>query len=318
MVEFQLARGVDEARNYFVFCFEIKTATSVASRQNLLRRVNQYGPYQSCFVSSTAEFKLLVPDSAHRVQCLHHMATIGITTCFLVYEVPGSIQQVIALMCNAIHKLRYVSALQQFAMEHMGWVSQGTTERNIYNLVGYLPDLDDYGYAVDKQTIATNLQLWDKASRMIQRHGAPLPTAKAIVPSMVAFWNTVKGGVDVYSRFLKNIKVSNARLSPTEYINLRMVNTLILNAFHCTQLLSSEQYLKNCKSYRLWKKKLNHVSGGFREFLGRVATRISRSDFEIGPCDSDEETRTREAVNEWTKIGTPLVPRWPAGSSTNL
>ena len=121
---------------------------------------------------------------------------------------------------------------------------------------------------------------------------------------MVAFW--IKGGVDVYSRFLKNIKVSNAWLSPTEYINLRMVNTLILNAFHCTRLLSSEQYLENCKSYRLWKKKLNHVSGGFREFLGRVATRISRSDFEIGPCDSDEETRTREAVNEWTKIGTPL------------
>ena len=85
-----------------------------------------------------------------------------------------------------------------------------------------------------------------------------------------------------------------------------MVNTLILNAFHCTRLLSSEQYLENCKSYRLWKKKLNHVSGGFREFLGRVAARISRSDFEIGPCDSDKETRTREAVNEWTKIGTPL------------
>ena len=85
-----------------------------------------------------------------------------------------------------------------------------------------------------------------------------------------------------------------------------MANTLILNAFHCTRLLSSEQYLENCKSDRLWKKKLNHVSGGFREFLGRVATRISRSDFEIGPCDSDKETRTREAVNEWTKIGTPL------------
>ena len=70
-------------------------------------------------------------------------------------------------------------------------------------------------------TIANNLQLWDRATKMIIRAGNPLPTPRAIVPSMIAFWNSVKGRVDVYPRFLKNVKVSNAHLSSLEYINLR-------------------------------------------------------------------------------------------------
>ena len=55
--------------------------------------------------------------------------------------------------------------------------------------------------------------------------------------------------------------------------------------------------MKKCKLYRGWKKRLNSGSGGFREFMGRVASRISRSDFDLGPCESEEE-ETAERVEE--------------------
>ena len=85
-----------------------------------------------------------------------------------------------------------------FTTKHMEWVSKVATETNAWSLSSHIPDLDDYGHAVDKKAIITNLQLWYQASRLIEDNQNLLPTARAIVPSMVAFWNSVKGGVDVY------------------------------------------------------------------------------------------------------------------------
>ena len=93
---------------------------------------------------------------------------------------------------------------------------------------------DTFGHAVDENTVRFTRKLADSIidenSRRIASHQQPLPPAHQIVPWIVSPWNHVKGGQDVVSRILKNVKVDFRGLSPRAFVLIRAIMVSLPNA----------------------------------------------------------------------------------------
>ena len=64
----------------------------------------------------------------------------------------------------------------------------------------------------------------------IRENKHPFPPAKHLVPTIVAMWNGFKGGIDVYSRLLKNVQSDHKKLGPKCFVIFRLIKSLLLNA----------------------------------------------------------------------------------------
>lgn len=164
-----------------------------------------------------------IPELNHRLQILHSIVCGGVGDGFLVYATSSSIIRVVHVVVSSSASQTYCSALNAIARGYMGWV---------YTANSCIPDFDhsQYGHCVDQATLQQTLELWKALVNIIDERQGPLPPAKHIIPTLIALWNKVKGGIDVYSRYLKNVKSKHFRLSPTGAIWLRMMMTLVYNA----------------------------------------------------------------------------------------
>ena len=111
-----------------------------------------------------------------------------------------------------------------------------------------LPE-SELGHAIDHHTICITRNL----RGALQDSGLNHTPAHELVPSAVSLWNHLKGGQDVVSRQLKNIKVNLRRLHPRAYIWQRFINLSLLNAHMFQRLLKLESTLTQVYSYRMWK-----------------------------------------------------------------
>jgi hypothetical protein len=93
---------------------------------------------------------------------------------------------------------------------------------------------------------------------LIEERGRPLPPGKHILPSVVALWNRIKGGVDVYSRLLKNCKAVHHCLPPGAAIWLRMLMTTVYNGHQAYLLLRSYDYLMDTAKCNTFQKYMTH------------------------------------------------------------
>ncbi|EGZ08552.1 hypothetical protein PHYSODRAFT_306418 [Phytophthora sojae] len=89
---------------------------------------------------------------------------------------------------------------------------------------------------IDLDTLLQNLAMWRALNRLIEQRPRPLPPTQHILPSFMSLWSRVKGGIDVYPRYLKNVKLSHASLPPISAIVQRIIMTLIYNSFQSLQL----------------------------------------------------------------------------------
>ena len=65
----------------------------------------------------------------------------------------------------------------------------------------------NYKYAVDLETVYLQYKLWKILEDMPEAARLKmLVKVKSIRPKLVSIWNTIKGGTDVFSRFMKNVK----------------------------------------------------------------------------------------------------------------
>jgi hypothetical protein len=89
-----------------------------------------------------------------------------------------------------------------------------------------------------------------------------LASAHDLVPHAVSLWNKCKGGQDVVSRQLKNVKVDFRNLKPRAYIIIRQIMTQLLNAhlvhrIYCFALKRRKK--PKDSSYVDIKKQLNKI-----------------------------------------------------------
>jgi hypothetical protein len=109
---------------------------------------------------------------------------------------------------------------------YISWAYENDTIPAHYNH----PDI--LGYCRDMDTLETNLSLWKYLNTIRCKLQQPLPPAKRILPTIVSFWNIVKGGIDVYSRFLKNVKQGHNQLQVNSAIWIRLLMTFVYNTYH--------------------------------------------------------------------------------------
>lgn len=151
-----------------------------------------------------------------------------------------------------------------------------------------IPDIPQEEYEIgylshvrDKRSLRETLSLWHCINDKIVERGRPLPRAKFILPKLVAIWNRCKGPIDLYSRFLFNVKARHPQLSPTAVIWLRMIMTCAYNAFMSYGLNGTMFFLissPNCKSFRDYQEERKTNSGDFKAFLVEMANSMSLLD----------------------------------------
>ncbi|OWZ06176.1 hypothetical protein PHMEG_00021604, partial [Phytophthora megakarya] len=127
----------------------------------------------------------------------------------------------------------------------MEWVYDETKEVPYFSI-------DELGHCEAASTLSQNLALWRALVRIIEQRGRPLPAAKHILPSLVSLWNRIKGGIDIFSRHLKNVHSHHIALPPMSAIWLRAIGTLIFNAYQSHQLFKAQHYLDDtvcCTSF---------------------------------------------------------------------
>jgi len=129
---------------------------------------------------------------------------------------------------------------------------------------------NEFGNAVDRHTVKT----WRKIQLAFEQNraeGQMLPPIHDIAPFSVSQWNHVKGGQDVVSRILKNVKVDFRSLTPRAFIIIRFVMISLMNAHMVRRLLLHEDRLDNFSSYTHLKQSLNKEAA-FWDFLKMFAT----------------------------------------------
>ncbi|ETI54949.1 hypothetical protein F443_02327 [Phytophthora nicotianae P1569] len=96
---------------------------------------------------------------------------------------------------------------------------------------------EDLGHCGDIATLKQHLGLWRQLNDLVAKNDGPLPPAKHIIPTAIATRNRVKGDIDVYTRFLKNFHARHLHLPPLAAIWIRMLLSIMYNAYQSSKLL---------------------------------------------------------------------------------
>lgn len=79
------------------------------------------------------------------------------------------------------------------------------------------------------------------AKRYAAARGVPFPPTRMIRPTTLVFWNSLKGGVDEYSRAMQNLTRSNVSENAIVTIITRLLMAQVCNAAVAHRLVKSRQ-----------------------------------------------------------------------------
>ncbi|KAE9190862.1 hypothetical protein PF004_g21779 [Phytophthora fragariae] len=263
--------SVTRGRIYAIM--EYKTRTKPRTEEKERRLAARHGLFTTVNLMTDGFgglFTDLIPVVSHRLQLLHSVVCGGIQDGFIVYASTTSIIRVVHVFVGNRVSWTYRSALKAIQEGCMGWIYRSEP------VPTFKPQA--LGHCVDQQTLVQTLSLWKAIDKMVNDRRRPLPAAKHILPSLIALWNRVIGGIDVYSRFLKNVKAKHFRLSPTGAIWLRMIMTLVYNAYQSFLLFQSNSFLMNrslCTSYMAYQKYKQNLPR-FKDFCRDAASVLSQ------------------------------------------
>jgi hypothetical protein len=122
-------------------------------------------------------------------------------------------------------------------------------------------------YATDDVTYWFNYWMRQELLRHV-----PLDPAKAIIPALIAMWNILKGGVDVFSRLIGNVQPKHQAMPMHARIFLRFFMTQLMNGHLCCRLndvfgKSTEAHItREFSTIKEVRAKLNNKSS-FKDFL---------------------------------------------------
>ena len=194
---------------------------------------------------------------------MHHASTLNVPRVLYIMASPTRILQCISVSISETLRLKYCEILTGLQREHFGWTTD--IDRSPNSAVPEFPNIE-WGFLRSRECLVLNFGLWRSLNREITRRGKPLPPAKYIRPKIIAAWNKMKGGVDVYSAVLSHCKVDVAQLHPRARIMLHNIMTLILNCHYAWRLLQVEDSLLSCSSFWRFREKLKS-SMSFDRFL---------------------------------------------------
>jgi hypothetical protein len=253
---------------------EIKTKVSKGTITAEIQLQEKFGHFAIVNVfQDPGLFSQLVPSVEYRGQVLHLMACGSLNHAFLIFASLTKIIRVIYVLADSSNLSLYILAMDQIRMKYFDWV-----DKDDEIPARFLTD-DCLKFCKDEVTVRCNLQLWKELNRLRNELGMPLPPAKRILPTLVAFWNRVKGGIDVYSRFLKNLKPSHNQLTVDSAIWIRMIMTFIYNAYQSMIIVKIYPELKAGKitTYKDYQRRRMIAAGAFSKFCADVYATLADS-----------------------------------------
>lgn len=230
-------------RVFVVLEYKTRTKPNTVEKEMLL--AEKWGRFPTITLSSVEDsnyFKDLIPDQGHRSQLLHNIICASLRSGFLVYASPTAIIRVVHVAVGEDVAESYLLAFTSIKNTCLDWIYAPE------NMVPMLSS-EELGHCGDMATLKLHLNLWRALETIIEKRGRPLSVAKHTLPTAIATWNRVNGGIDVYSRYLKNVKARHLHLPPLAAIWIRFLMTLVYNAYQSTQLLQVRlSFLWGCNS----------------------------------------------------------------------
>ncbi|GMF42848.1 unnamed protein product [Phytophthora fragariaefolia] len=269
-----IASVLHTMRGRFNAVMEYKTRTTARTVRKEQNLASSHGKFTSVDVTTTGfggSHCEVIPDRSHRLQILHNIVCGGVQDGFLVYASSSSIIRVIRVAVDCGVSWTYRAALEAIQKGYISWIF--AENRAIPHF-----DSDQLGHCTDQRTLEQNLTLWKALVKVVDDRRQPPPPAKHIIPTLIALWNRIKGGIDVYSRYLKNVKSKHFRLSPTATVWLRTLMSLVYNA----------QQSLLCSSYKAYQNHKQNLPS-FAAFCREAALALSERPRSQRPLSSISE-----------------------------
>jgi hypothetical protein len=258
---------VYDALHYEVACVEIKTKTSETTIGEQERKLlsNEVLAYKVINVNtnpeSSSEFQKYVDISDHRVQTLHHAATLGVRKTIYIVAAWKRIMRVVVLDFDDEVRETHMKVMRGVWTEYLWMYEDPTMMPDAFKTasLGFIANFEDLQFAA---------ALTNGMRAFIKQEGC-LRTAKDIVPLNIACWNHLKGGVDVTSRYLKDCQAEmEGYCSPTQRIYLKIIKMYLLNAYrlHCATKTFEDLADGHIISWKQLRKQMNRTNT-FQDFV---------------------------------------------------
>jgi hypothetical protein len=223
----------DEEEGAYVAGVEVKSRTTDNTQESEHKLAGKFGKYAEFSFSVRADnqktLKHVIPEAAYRSQLLHSLCSAGLDSWFYVSASLSNIIRVVKVSISPGDRFEYMSALTLLRLRHINWVYDETVPLPTFTE-------EEIGYAKSKHAVEETLHVWRALNSTIESTGQPLPPGRHLLPSLIAMWNRIKGGVDVFSRVLENCKAVHGGSNPTATIWRRLIMALVYNA-HQTRAL---------------------------------------------------------------------------------
>ena len=243
-----------------VGCMEIKTMTTRNTLQSARDR-GKNGRYREILFDDIGApraekvklFQELVPSVEHRAQLLHHCATFQTLDAFYCFSSLTKIIYVVRVVFSDATLRAHSNILNAVVRTQLRWIYE---EEEFPSFEGF--SKSDFCWAGHRDAVLFTLKMWKALTEMVMRLKEPLPRAHYIRPRLVFFWNTVKGGVDVYSRIMSHTGFQIKGLGSKAAFYIRAFLTAIYNTHICRRLLMAEGFLDQYTgSYTASRKRIN-------------------------------------------------------------
>ena len=158
---------------FFVGC-EIKTKTTHDTEQTEVEYIQTtlqnevLGRISVCSEADAEVLKKQIPQCSHRVQVLHHAATLQVQQMFYVVASTQRILRVAHVVFSPVILANYCDSQRFIQNRYMNWIHGSDS----------VPTFADYGHAKSRDTIIQELAIWHELRKMIGNRGVPLPPFK--------------------------------------------------------------------------------------------------------------------------------------------
>lgn len=284
---------------------EMKTRSSRATKSRIRATAHTHGRFTHLKISggdtdsektTYAMLKDLIPDAGNRQQCLHHAVVMDSPQVLFIEATQIKIEYIVLIEFSQPVLRAYRTAIVNPIKQKLLWFHSLTKDSDLEPLKSEYEKLSDPGYAVDFETYTLVVGLCIMLEEFRKGKGKPLGNFKRLLPAIISAWNKLKGGVDVFSRLLSNVKPNHPGQSlHGAYLN-RVIMTMVVNVkllFYGLRLHRLvETGATKCSSYTHFKKLCNEVS--VAKFLEQVCSTLQKiKSFRENPSPQGDDSAKR-------------------------
>jgi hypothetical protein len=252
-----LQAKIDESETTLPIGIEIKSYVAPKSQDQVATNRAGLRRFEKCAYGDSV-FNRIVNNSGYRVQILHHAMVLKLNHILFVQADKNTIKTCLLVEVPEGDRDRLESLLDKYADEHLKWV---------YDCNASFPELQESrissgGYTVEPESVRVNLALAKAIEDLVDKAKCPLPRMKHIVPRIVAYWNAIKGSIDVMSRLLLHFKIPLQGASPEQVYIIRMIQLVVIDGFLATKLV--KHALPKANQYKSFRKLKKYASRKLR------------------------------------------------------